>query len=345
MGLRCTPEETNVSKTLLELAVYLGGRVNGDPSVTIGGLGTLDNAVAGQITFLANPRYAAKVETTTASAIVLTAAAETFGRNVIIVDNPYLAFAKLLTFFTSRPRIARGVMPGAFIGVGVTIGTEPSIYPGATIADKVCIGDRVTIHPNVTLYDGVVLGDDVTLHAGVSIREGCRIGNRVTIHNGAVIGSDGFGYAPDGQSWFKIPQIGIVVIGDDVEIGANTTVDRAALETTRIGRGTKIDNLVQIAHNVHIGNNCILVSQVGIAGSAIIGNGVTFGGQSGTVGHNTIGDGAVIAARGGVFGDVKAKEVVSGYPARPHREALKIQAILSKLPTLYKEIKEALKKE
>jgi len=338
VGLRCTPEETNVSKTLLELAVYLGGRVNGDPSVTIGGLGTLDNAVAGQITFLANPRYAAKVETTTASAIVLTAAAETFGRNVIIVDNPYLAFAKLLTFFTSRPRIARGVMPGAFIGVGVTIGTEPSIYPGATIADKVCIGDRVTIHPNVTLYDGVVLGDDVTLHAGVSIREGCRIGNRVTIHNGAVIGSDGFGYAPDGQSWFKIPQIGIVVIGDDVEIGANTTVDRAALETTRIGRGTKIDNLAQIAHNCQIGEDCIIVAQVGIAGSVTLGRHVTLGGQAAIVDHATIGENAMISGQSGVFGNVAAGAIVSGTPAMPHQARLKCAAVYPYLPEMRKSL-------
>ncbi len=325
-----------MSKTLQELANHLGGQVIGDPSVSITGLGTLDTAIAGQITFLANPRYAAKVGTTAASAIVLTTAAETFGRNVIVVDNPYLAFAMLLTLFTSRPRIAKGVMPGAFVGECVAIGKEASIYPGATIADGVSIGNRVTIYPNVTLYEGVVLGDDVTLHAGVSIREGCRIGNRVTIHNGTVIGSDGFGYAPKGQSWFKIPQIGNVVIDDDVEIGANTTVDRAALETTRIGRGTKIDNLVQVAHNCLIGEDCIIVAQAGIAGSAKLGKHVTVGGQVAIVDHVAIGDNAMISGQSGVFNKVPAGAIVSGTPAMPHQARLKCAAVYPFLPEMRK---------
>ena len=325
-----------MSKTLQELANHLGGQVIGDPTISITGLGTLDSATEGQITFLANPRYAAKVGTTAASAIVLTAAAETCGRNVIVVDNPYLAFAKLLTLFARRPRSAKGVMAGAFVGECVAIGKEPSIYPGTTIADCVSIGDRVTIHPNVTLYEGVVIGDDVTLHAGVSIREGCRIGNRVTIHNGAVIGSDGFGYAPDGQSWFKIPQIGNVVIEDDVEIGANTTVDRAALETTRIGRGTKIDNLVQVAHNCQIGEDCIIVAQAGIAGSVKLGTHVTLGGQVAIVDHVTIGDNAMISGQSGVFNNVAAGAVVSGTPAMPHQARLKCAAVYPFLPEMRK---------
>ena len=325
-----------MSKTLQDLAVYLGGRVIGDPSVSISSLGTLDSAVAGQITFLANTRYAAKVETTAASAIVLTAASETYGRNAIVVDNPYLAFASLLTLFTSRPRIAKGVMGGAFVGEQVAIGTEPSIYPGVTIADGVRIGDRVTLHPHVTLYEGVVLGDDVTLHSGVSIREGCHIGNRVTIHNGTVIGSDGFGYAPNGQSWFKIPQIGNVVVGDDVEIGANTTVDRAALETTRIGRGTKIDNLVQIAHNCQVGEDCVIVAQVGIAGSVTLGKHVTMGGQAGVADHAVIGDNAMISGQSGVFSNVSAGAVVSGTPAMPHQARLKCSAVYPHLPEMRK---------
>lgn len=325
-----------MSKTLQELAAYLGGQVIGDPSVIITGLGTLDSAVADQITFLANPRYAAKVKTTAASAVVLTAAAETFGRNVIVVGNPYLAFAKLLTVFTSRPRIAKGVMPGAFVGECVTIGKESSIYPGVVIADGVSIGDRVTLYPNVTIYEGAVLGDDVTLHSGVSIRERCRIGNRVTIHNGTVIGSDGFGYAPDGQAWFKIPQIGNVVIDDDVEIGANATVDRAALETTRIGRGTKIDNLVQVAHNCLIGEDCIIVAQAGIAGSVKLGKHVTLGGQAAIVDHVTIGDNAMISGQSGVFNNVAAGAVVSGTPAMPHKERLKCAAVYPFLPEMRK---------
>ena len=336
---RCTdfaPKETVVSKTLQELADHLGGQVIGDPSVNITGLGTLDNAVAGQITFLANPRYAAKVGITAASAIVLTSASETFGRNVIVVDNPYLAFAMLLALFTNRPRIAKWVMSGAFVGECVAIGKEASIYPGTCIADGVSIGDRVTLHPNVTLYEGVVIGDDVTLHAGVSIRERCRIGNRVTIHNGTVIGSDGFGYAPNGTSWFKIPQIGTVVVEDDVEIGANTTVDRAALETTRIGRGTKIDNLVQIAHNCLIGEDCIIVAQAGIAGSATLGSHVTLGGQVAIVDHVAIGDNAMVSGQSGVFNNVAAGAVVSGTPAMPHQARLKCAAVYPFLPEMRK---------
>lgn len=325
-----------MSKTLQELAVYLGGYVKGDPSVRISGLGTLDAATEGQITFLANPRYAAKVEVTAASAVVLTAADETFARNAIVVDSPYLAFAKLLTLFTTRPRIVKGVMPGACIGDDVAIGTAASIYPGVVVADGVRIGERVTLHPNVTLYEGVVLGDDVTLHAGVSIREGCRIGNRVTIHNGTVIGSDGFGYAPSGQSWYKIPQIGIVEIDDDVEIGANSAVDRAALETTRIGRGSKIDNLVQVAHNCLIDENCIIVAQAGIAGSVTLGKHVTLGGQVAIVDHVAIGDNAMVSGQSGVFNDVAAGAVVSGTPAMPHRERLKCAAVYPFLPEMRK---------
>ncbi len=332
--LELARKETDVSKTLQELANHLGGHVIGDPSVCITGLGTLDSATEGQITFLANPRYAAKVETTAASAIVLPASSETFGRNVIVVDNPYLAFARLLTLFTSRPRRAKGIMSGSFVGEGVAIGIEPSIYPGVTIADGVRLGDRVTLHPGVTLYEGVVLGDDVTLHSGVSIREGCRIGNRVTIHNGTVIGSDGFGYAPNGPSWFKIPQIGNVVIEDDVEIGANTTVDRAALETTLIGRGSKIDNLVQVAHNCRIGENCILVAQVGIAGSVTLGKHVTMGGQAGIADHVTIGDNAMVSGQSGVFNSVAAGAVVSGTPAIPHKVRLKCAAVYPYLPEM-----------
>jgi UDP-3-O-[3-hydroxymyristoyl] glucosamine N-acyltransferase len=325
-------------KTLQELAGLLGGHVLGDPSVSINGIGTLDTAVEGQITFLANPRYAAKVETTAASAIVLTADAKTYGRNLIVVDNPYLAFAKLLALFSYRPRIAKGIMPGAMVGNGAVIGEDASIYPGTVVADGVRIGDRVTLHPNVTLYEGVVLGDDVTLHSGVSIREGCRVGNRVTIHNGTIIGSDGFGYVPDGQSWCKIPQIGTVVIGDDVEIGANTTVDRAAIETTRIGRGTKIDNLVQVAHNCLIGEDCMIVAQVGIAGSSTIGKHVTIGGQVAIVDHVTIGDNAMISGQSGVFNDVAAGAIVSGTPAMPHRERLKCAAVYPSLPEMRKTI-------
>lgn len=325
-----------LAKTLQELAEYLDGQVTGDVATLISGLGTLDSAEEGQITFLANPKYAAKVETTRASAIVLPPNADNFGRNGIVVANPYLAFAKLLALFTTRPRAVKGIMAGAFVGENVTIGTEVSIYPGAYIGNGVTIGDRATIHPNVTLYEGVTLGNDVTLHAGVSVREGSQIGSRVIVHNGSVIGGDGFGYAPNDECWFKIPQIGTVIIEDDVEIGSNSTIDRAALETTRIGRGTKIDNLVQIAHNCQIGENCIIVAQAGIAGSTRLGKHVTLGGQVAIVDHLIIGDNAMISGQSGVFNNLAAGAVVSGTPAIPHQSRLKSAAVFPHLPEMRK---------
>ncbi|GAB7027900.1 UDP-3-O-(3-hydroxymyristoyl)glucosamine N-acyltransferase [Geotalea toluenoxydans] len=321
-----------MGKTLKEVAEYLGGRVIGDENAVVGGLGTLDDAGEGQITFLANPKYAQKVATTRATAVILPPGAPGHGRNVIEVANPYLAFAKLLTLFYMAPPKALGVMDGAVIGQGVVMGKDISIYPGAHVADGVKMGDRVTLHPGVVLYPGVELGSDVTLHANVVIRERCRIGNRVTVHSGTVIGTDGFGYAPDGQEWYKIPQIGIVILEDDVEIGSNTVIDRAALEATIVRRGTKIDNLVQIAHNCVIGENCMIVSQVGISGSTKVGNHVTMGGQVGVAGHIQIGDNVMVGAKSGVPGNIPANQIVSGIPAFAHRDWLKASSVFPRLP-------------
>jgi UDP-3-O-[3-hydroxymyristoyl] glucosamine N-acyltransferase len=310
--------------------------VSGDGETLIGGLATLDDAGEGELTFLANPKYAGKVATTKASAVLLPEGANPQGRNAIFHANPYLAFAKLLTLFYTAPAAPLGVMAGAFVADGVKLGADVSVHPGASIAPGVVVGDRVTLHSGVVLYPGVTLGDDVTLHANVSVRERCRIGNRVTVHDGTVIGSDGFGYAPDGNSWYKIPQIGIVVIEDDVEIGSNSVIDRAALEVTRISRGTKIDNLVQIAHNCVIGEDCMIVSQVGISGSTQLGNHVIMGGQVGVAGHLKIGDNVMIAAKSGVPGNIAANQMVGGIPAIPHREWLKAASMVPKLPEFRK---------
>jgi UDP-3-O-[3-hydroxymyristoyl] glucosamine N-acyltransferase len=328
----------SMGKSLKELAVYLGGRVIGDESMLVHGLAGLDDAGEGQITFLANPRYASKVATTRATAVILPPGADGHGRNVIEVANPYLAFAKLLTLFHVHPPQFMGVMEGANIGRDVTMGSDVTIYPGVWVANGVRLGNRVTLYPGVALYPGVELGDDVTLHANVSIRERCRIGNRVTIHDGTVIGSDGFGYAPDGAGYYKIPQIGIVVVEDDVEIGANTTIDRAALEVTRIGHGTKIDNLVQIGHNCVIGENCMIVSQVGISGSTKIGAHVTLAGQVGVAGHLQIGDNVMIGAKSGVPGTLPANGMYSGMPAIPHKEWLRTMGVFARLPELRKTV-------
>lgn len=327
-----------MGKNLLDLARHVGGTVAGDPSVDISGVGTLDNATEGQITFVANIRYAAKIKETGASAVIIPPEADPAGKNAIIVPNPYLAFAKILALFTARKRSSLGIHPGAFVDDTTVIGVEPSIYPGACIAGGVRIGDRVTIFPHVTIYEGVTIGDDVTLHAGVCIREGCRIGNNVTIHNGSIIGADGFGYAPDGHRWHKIPQVGIVVIENDVEIGANVTIDRAALEVTRIGRGVKIDNLVQIAHNCSIGEDCIITAQAGIAGSTTLGRHVIMGGQAAVADHVTIGDNAMISGQSGVFNNVAPGEVLSGTPAIPHATRLKAAAVYPFLPKMRKEL-------
>ena len=325
-------------KTLQELANYLGGTVIGDGATVISGLAGLDDAKEGDITFLANPKYASKVATTKASAVILPPGADGHGHQVITMANPYLGFAKLLTMFTARPRPQLGIMAGAHVAADATIGADANIYPGAYVGSGVKIGDRVTLHPGAVVYAGAQLGDDVTLHSGVSIREGCRVGNRVTIHNNTTIGSDGFGYAPDGDAYFKIPQIGIVVIEDDVEIGANTAIDRAALAATRIGRGTKIDNLVQIAHNCVTGENCVIVSQVGISGSARLGRNVTLGGQVGVAGHLEIGDRVMIAARGGVMSTVPANGIYGGTPLQPQKEWLRSTALVTKLPELKKTV-------
>ena len=325
-----------MKKSLQEIAVYLGGTVSGDGEILIGGLATLDDAGDGQLTFLANPKYAGKVATTKAAAVLLGTGGNTHGKNAIFHPNPYLAFAKLLTLFYTAPAAPRGIMDGAFVTEGVKIGADVSVYPGASVGAGVTLGDRVILHPGVVLYPGVVVGDDVTLHANVSVRERCRIGNRVTIHDGTVIGSDGFGYAPDGTSYYKIPQIGIVVIEDDVEIGSNCAVDRAALEATRIRRGTKIDNLVQVAHNVVIGEDCVIVSQTGISGSTQLGNHVTIGGQVGVAGHIRIGDNVMIGAKSGVAGSVEPNQVMSGIPVMPHREWLKASGLVPRLPEFRK---------
>lgn len=332
------------TKTLQELATYLGGTVRGDGTVTVTGLAPLEAAGPDKVTFLANPKYAAKVAETRAGAVLMAPGGESYGRNVIEVANPYLGFAKLLTLFYTRPHPPLGVLPEAVLGTNVTLGEGISVYPGAVIGNNVTIGDRVVIYPGAVVYDGAVIGDDSVIHANAVVRERCRLGKRCKLQPGAVVGSDGFGYAPDGSSYYPIPQIGIVVLEDDVEIGANATVDRAALETTLIKRGTKLDNLVMVAHNCQIGEDCMIVSQVGIAGSSKIGNHVTLAGQVGVVGHVTIGDNVIVGAQAGVPGSLAGNAYYSGSPAMPHKDWLKSMGVLPKLPEMRKKLSELEKK-
>lgn len=326
------------SKRLKELAEYLGGTVKGDEGILISGLAPLETAGSDAITFLANPKYASKVAETKAGAILMAPGGERYGKNVIEVTNPYLGFAKLLSLFYTSPHQPLGILPGAVVGKNVTVGEGVTVYPGAYVGNNSVIGERVVIHAGAVVYEGAVIGDDTVVHANAVIRERCKLGKRVIIQPGVVIGSDGFGYAPDGQSYYRIPQIGIVIIEDDVEIGANSAIDRAALEVTLIKKGTKIDNLVQIAHNCQIGQDCMIVSQVGISGSTKIGNHVTLAGQVGVAGHLTIGDNVMIGAKSGVPGSLAANAGYSGIPVQPHKDWLKSMAVVSSLPTLKKTV-------
>jgi UDP-3-O-[3-hydroxymyristoyl] glucosamine N-acyltransferase len=326
------------SKTVQELAEYLGGVVRGDASRLINGLAPLESAGPDKITFLANPKYAPKVAETGAGAVLMAPGGEAYGRTVIEVANPYLGFAKLLTLFYVRKPAPLGVMPRAVIGSNVSLGDKISVHPGAVVGSNVSIGSGTVIHPGAIIYDGVTIGSDTLVHANAVIRERCRIGSRCVIQPGAVIGSDGFGFAPDGQKYYPIPQIGIVVLEDEVEIGANACIDRAALEVTLIRRGTKIDNLVQIAHNCQIGQDCMIVSQVGISGSTRLGNHVTLAGQVGIAGHLTIGDNVMVGAQSGVPNSLEANAGYSGYPAMPHKNWLKTMAVVPRLPEMRKTV-------
>lgn len=327
-----------LARTVKELADYLGGVVRGDGAVLISGLGALETAGPDAVTFLANPRYASKVAETSAGAVLMAPGGERYGRTAIEIANPYLGFAKLLTLFYTKPHEPEGVFPAAIVSETATIGEGTSIYPGACIGRNVVIGNRTTIYSGAVLYDNVIIGEDCTIHANAVVRERCRIGSRCIIQPGAVIGSDGFGYAPDGTGYYRIPQIGIVVLEDDVEIGANSCVDRAAIEVTRISRGTKLDNLVQIAHNCQIGEDCMIVSQVGISGSAKIGNHVTLAGQVGVAGHLTIGDNVLVGAQSGVPSSLPANAAYSGSPTMPHKEWLKSAMVVPRLPELKKTV-------
>ncbi len=323
---------------LKDLAELVQGTLVGDGDIEIRRVAPITEAAEGEITFIANPKYLAKLKNTRASAVILPTAVDEGRFAQIVCPNPYLAFAKILTFLQVKKPAAQGVMEGARVAASANIGEDVTIHPGCVVGEGVAIGKGTILYPGVVVYDDVTLGEDCVIHAQVSIREGSRIGNRVIVQPSAVIGSDGFGYAPDGRQYFKIPQVGIVVLEDDVEIGAGSCIDRAAMGQTLIRRGTKIDNLVQVGHNTVVGEDTIIVSQVGISGSTTIGDHCTFGGQSAAAGHLKIGDNVTIAGRGGVTKDVASGQILSGLPLMPHKEWLKASMSFGKLPEMRKEI-------
>ncbi len=323
---------------LKDLAKKLEGELSGDGEILITGISGIREANEGDITFISHQKYKPELENTKASAVIATMEFKDLNKNFIFVDNPYFAFSKVLNYFYKKEYKSHGIDPNAVVGNNAVIGRDVSIYPLAVIGDNAKIGDRVVIYSGVYIGDNSIIGDDSLIYPNVTIREDVVIGKRVILHSGVVIGSDGFGYATDKGKHHKIPQIGGVVIEDDVELGANVTVDRATLGKTIIKRGTKIDNLVQIAHNVMVGEDSIIVAQAGVSGSSEIGKHCVIGGQVGFVDHIKIGDNVMIGAQSGVMSDVASNQIILGSPAIPHKDWLRAQAVYQKLPEMRKKI-------
>jgi len=329
-----------MKKRLKELADWVGGTVVGDEEVEITGVAAIEEAQTGEISFIANPRYLLKLNETQASAVIVSKEISQANRPLLCTANPYLAFAKILTLYSQQPYQPKGVDAQAWISPTSQLGKDLTIYPGVYVGDRCSIGDRVTLYPGVCVGEDSFIGDDSILHPNVAIYPKTTLGKRVILHAGVVVGSDGFGYAKEGRKNVKVPQVGRVEIEDDVEIGANTTIDRATLGKTIIQSGVKIDNLVQVAHNVVIGEDSIIVAQVGISGSTKIGSNVTIGGQVGLVGHIQVGDNTRIGAQSGVMNDLPPNQAYTGSPAMPHREFLRIMTIFQKLPEVKKTLSE-----
>ncbi|HUN56143.1 MAG TPA: UDP-3-O-(3-hydroxymyristoyl)glucosamine N-acyltransferase [Smithella sp.] len=320
--------------TIAEIALFLGGTVIGADDTIINDIRSIEEANEGDLTFIANKKYLKNLKLTKASAILVSPQITAEGKNLIIVADPYAALGRLLTLFYPLEHGRSGVSPDAYIEDGAMVSPDATIFPRAFISKGAKIGKGAVIYPGVFIGRDSSVGENSILYANVTVYHSCIIGKRVILHSGVVIGADGFGFASPGRGNFKNPQIGYVQIDDDVEIGANTTIDRAALEKTWIQRNVKIDNLVQIAHNVVIGENSAIAAQVGISGSTILGRSVMIGGQVGIVGHINIGDNVMIAASSKIHKNIKSGEIVGGAPHLPVKEWLQVEACRSKLPEM-----------
>ena len=329
-----------MKKKLKELAEWVGGTVIGDGEVEISGVGSIEAAQAGEITFIANPKYVPKLSGSNASAVIVSSEVTQATKPLLCVANPYLAFAKIIVLFSYKPYQPKGIDARTWISPTAQLGKDLTIFPFVYIGDRCRIGDRVTVYPGVFVGEDSSIGEESVIYPNVSIYSGTIIRKRVILHSGVVVGSDGFGYVKDGSKNVKIPQVGKVEIEDDVEIGANTTIDRGALGKTIIRKGVKIDNLVQVAHNVVIGEDSVIVAQVGISGSTKIGRNVTLAGQVGVVDHAEIGDNVMVGAQSGVAHDLPPNQAFSGSPAVPHREWLRVVTVFPKLPEMRKTLVE-----
>nr|MBI3611735.1 UDP-3-O-(3-hydroxymyristoyl)glucosamine N-acyltransferase [Nitrospirota bacterium] len=316
------------------------GRLSGQPDLLITGASSLEQAGPGDLTYVEGDKHLKAALASRAVAFVVGRPLPELARPQIVVPNPKYAFALILQQFFVAPYQARGIAEQICRGQDVQIGPDASVWPFVTLGHRAKIGARVTLYPGVFVGNDSIVGDDSILYPNVTLREGCSIGKRVIVHSGTVIGSDGFGYVPHEGRHHKLPQLGGVTIEDDVELGANVTVDRATFGQTLIKRGAKVDNLVQIAHNVTVGEDTILVAQVGIAGSTTLGHHVIVGGQAGLADHIEIGDQVFIAARSGVNRSLASNQIVSGAPVMPHETAIKAQAVIPRLPELRQQIRD-----
>jgi len=336
-----TNESTSMQeRTLGEIAEYVGGQVHGDPSIVIRAAATLGSASEGDISFLMNPRYERQLRTTRASAVIVAQAADA-PVALLVAEDPYYAFTQVMVLLHGhRKHKETGISPQAFIADTAVLGADCHVHNFATIADNVKIGRRCIIYPCAYISEGVTLGDDCIIYPSVTIYERCKIGHRVLINAGSAIGVDGFGYATHKGVHHKIPQIGVVVIEDDVEIGSCCGIERGTLDDTIIGQGSKLGDLVTIGHGTKVGPHCLLVAQVGIAGSATLGHHCVVGGQAGVVGHITIGNNVTIGGRAGVINSVPDGRTVLGAPALEADEARRAYAILPYLPRMRQEIRD-----
>ncbi len=329
--------------TAKQIADFIGGKVEGDDNASVNTFAKIEEGKKGAISFLSNPKYTHYIYSTESS-IVLVNEDMVFDQPVnttlIRVANAYECVAKLLQMYEAAKPKKKGIDPKASIAQSATIGKDVYVGAFACIGENAVVGDNTIIYPHAVVGDGVKIGDNCIIYPNVTIYEGCRIGNRVTVHAGSVIGADGFGFAPNAEGYDKIPQIGIVTIEDDVEIGANTCIDRSTMGSTIIRKGVKLDNLIQVAHNVEIGENTVMSAQVGIAGSTKIGSWCMFGGQVGLAGHITVGDKTFLGAQSGVPGNIKGNQTLIGTPPMEPKAYFRSQAVFRRLPEMYKQLDE-----